>query len=186
VLNEEPFWKVGWVDQLKLRGAFGSAGQQPGAFDASQLYTPQVGYPDQPALIPAAFGNPQLKPERSSELEYGLDASMFYGPVDLTLTRYHRWVRDAIVNRPIPPSTGFYYAGTGFTGSQVVNLGKVRGWGNELGLNARVIQGRHFAWELGTQFATNGNRITDLGDLKLIPAGGRQEHRAGYPVGGIF
>ncbi len=188
VISEEPFWKFGFVDQLKLRAAFGAAGQQPGTFDASQLYTPVVGYQDQPALVPAALGNPALKPERSSELEYGIDASLFKGRIDLTLTRYQRWISDAIVNKPVAPSLGFYWnqAGTSFNGSQIVNLGGVRGWGNELGFSARILEGRKFGWEIAAQFATNGNKITDLGGIPLIAPGGRTEHRQGYPIGGLF
>jgi hypothetical protein len=186
VLSEEPFWKLHLVDQLKLRAAFGAAGQQPGTFDASQLYTPVVAYQDLPGLVPAALGNPALKPERSSELEYGIDASLFKGRVDLTLTRYERWVSDAIVNKPVPPSQGFYWTGGTFTGSQIVNLGAVRGWGNELGFNTRIVDGRKFGAELGIQIATNGNKITDLGGIPLIAPGGRTEDRLGYPIGGLF
>jgi hypothetical protein len=40
-------------------------------------------------------------------------------------TRYSRNITDAIVNAPIPPSVGF-------PGSQVINVGRVSGWGREL------------------------------------------------------
>src|SRR5262249_8946021 len=50
VVSEEPFWKekagiVGrTVSDLRLRFAYGAAGNQPGTFDASRLYTSSVGY----------------------------------------------------------------------------------------------------------------------------------------------
>ncbi|MBI4502300.1 MAG: SusC/RagA family TonB-linked outer membrane protein [Gemmatimonadetes bacterium] len=179
VINEEPFWPLAFVNQLKLRGAWGAAGQQPGTFDASRLYDPAIGFGDQPALIPGAYGNPQLKPEKSQELELGFDGSVLNGRLEINFTRYQRLIKDAIVNRPIPPSTGF-------SGSQIVNLGRVKGWGNELGLNARMLTGRRFGWDVNLQVATNGNRIEDLGGLDVIGAGGRQEHRPGFPIGGVF
>ena len=179
VINEEPFWPLHFVNQLKLRGAWGAAGQQPGTFDAAQLYNPAIGFGDQPALVPGSFGNPALKPEKSEELEVGFDASLWSGKVDLNFTRYQRNVKDAIVNQPVPPSTGF-------SGSQIVNLGHVKGWGNELGLDLPVLQGQKLGWEVAVQYATNGNRIVDLGGLTVIGAGGRQEHRPGFPVGGNF
>lgn len=179
VMSEEPFWNVGWVDNLRLRMAWGAAGKQPGTFDAARLYDPDVGYLDQPALLPAAYGNPQLKPERGEELEYGFDANLFDGRVDIAYTRYARTIKDAIVNRPLSPSTGF-------PGSQVVNIGQVKGWGNELSVNGRVLQRGWFAWDLGTQIATMGNRIEDLGGLDFISAGGQAQNRAGYSIADIF
>jgi outer membrane receptor protein involved in Fe transport len=75
VVSEEPLWKdkagvVGRVlGDLRLRGAFGAAGTQPGTFDASRLYTSSTGYQNAAGLVPSSFGNPQLKPERSEELD---------------------------------------------------------------------------------------------------------------------
>ena len=179
VINEESFWPLPWVDQFKLRGAWGAAGQQPGTFDASRLYNPEVGYQDLPVLVPGAYGNPQLSPERSEELEYGFDASVLDGRIDFNVTRYRRWITDAIVNRPVPPSSGF-------TGSQTVNVARVSGWGNELGISADVLTKRAFGWNVGVQIASMGTRIESLGDLGNISAGLRFEHRTGYPVGGVF
>jgi outer membrane receptor protein involved in Fe transport len=179
VLHEEPFWNIDWVQQLRLRSAWGEAGLQPGAFDASRLYAPEVGYQDQPALVPSAFGNPQLKPERSQELEVGFDATLLKNRVDVTFTHYNRNILDAIVRRPIPPSLGF-------SGSQIINVASVKGWGNELAINALVYPGERVSWDVGFQVATNDTRIADLGELTFIGAGLRFEHRREYPIGGIF
>jgi TonB-linked SusC/RagA family outer membrane protein len=180
VLHEEPFWNVSWVDQLRLRGAWGAAGQQPGTFDAPRLFDPEIGFRDEPALVPSSFGNPQLKPERSQELELGFDLSLLDDRLDIVFTRYERWIDDAIVQRPLPPSTGF-------PGSQIVNIGKVRGWGNELAINARAIEGSTFSWDVGLQLSTNQSRIDDLGlGLDFVSAGTQQENVVGFPIGAYF
>ncbi len=179
VLHEEPFWKFDFFDQLRLRSAWGVAGQQPGTFDASRLYSPQIGYKDQPSLIPGQFGNPQLKPERSKELELGFDATLLKGRLDLVYTRYQRTVVDAIVNKPLGPSSGF-------TGSQIVNIGELSGWGNELGVIARLVQRDRFGWEVDAQYSTMRNEIKDLGGLDFIGGGGQSQHREGYSIGDFF
>ncbi|TVR59972.1 MAG: SusC/RagA family TonB-linked outer membrane protein [Gemmatimonadales bacterium] len=179
VMHEEDFWRFDQVDQLRLRMAWGAAGQQPGTFDASRLYNPTIGYRDRPALLPAAFGNPQLKPERGEELEVGFDASFLDGRIDLEFTRYDRRIRDAIVNRPLPPSSGF-------TGSQIVNIGLIHAWGNEIGLSARVLESPRFRWEVDTQFSTMENEIKDLGGLEFVGAPGQAQHREGYSIGDFF
>jgi TonB-linked SusC/RagA family outer membrane protein len=181
VVSEEPWFKVPFLNDLRLRGALGAAGTQPGTFDAARLYSSTTGYQDQPALVPQTFGNPELKPERSQELELGFESTILKGKVDLSYTHYGRKVTDAIVRVPIAPSLGF-------PGSQVINIGKVTGWGNEFQANARIFQGRHIAWEVGTQLARNGNRIDDMGGAQFftVGGGGQAQNRVGYGIGDFF
>jgi TonB-dependent SusC/RagA subfamily outer membrane receptor len=173
VISEEPFWGVDFVNQLRLRGAWGAAGQQPGAFAASRLYSAAIGFQNQPSLIPGAFGNRELKPERGEELELGFDASFLGGRFDLEFTRYDRTVKDAILNRPLPPSSGF-------TGSQIVNIGLMKAWGNEVGANLRVLQGQRFGWDIDAQWTTTKNEIKDMGGLET------GSNRDGYPIQSHF
>lgn len=181
VVSEEPWFKVPFLGETRLRGALGAAGTQPGTFDASRLYDPSVGYQNNPGLIPSSFGNPALKPERSQELELGFETTLLNGRADVSYTHYGRDITDAIVNVPIPPSAGF-------PGSQVVNIGKVSGWGNELAVNVRLIEGRRFAWEMGTQLASNGNRIEDMGGSQFLAVGGggQAQNRVGYGIADFF
>ncbi|MEX0912173.1 MAG: SusC/RagA family TonB-linked outer membrane protein [Gemmatimonadota bacterium] len=162
VLHEEPFWNLDWVSQLRLRGAWGAAGQQPGQFAAVRLYNPVTGYQDRPGLEPGAVGNDQLKPERSEELELGFDLSLLDDRIEVLFTRYDRSVTDALLDRPLPPSEGF-------SGSQTVNMGEVKAWGNEIAINARVIDGRRIGYDLGVNFATMRNRIESLGEVEFGP-----------------
>jgi len=181
VASEEPWYKLPFVSDLRLRGALGAAGTQPATFAAASLYQSTVGYQDSPGLVPDNYGNPELKPERSQELELGFESTLLNGKVDVSYTHYRRNISDAIVNKPIPPSIGF-------PGSQVVNIGKVKGWGNELSLNARVFQGRYIGWELGTQLARNGNRIDDMGGAEFftVGGGGQAQNRVGFGIADFF
>ena len=107
VVSEEPLWKdkagiVGRVlGDLRLRGAFGAAGTQPGTFDAARLYTSSTGYQNAAGLVPSSFGNPQLKPERSTELELGFETTLLDRRMDVSYTHFGRKVTDAIVNVPV-------------------------------------------------------------------------------------
>ena len=49
-----------------------------------------------------AFGNPNLDPEKSWELNAGIDQDLMRDRVKLALTYFHREVRDLIEGRPIP------------------------------------------------------------------------------------
>jgi TonB-linked SusC/RagA family outer membrane protein len=188
VLSEEPMWKehggivARALGDLRLRGAYGAAGTQPGTFDAARLYTSSVGYQNGAGLVPSSVGNPQLKPERSTELELGFETSLIDRRVDLSYTHFGRKVTDAIVNVPVPPSVGF-------PGNQVVNIGRLATWGNELAANVRILQGRRVSWEVGTQLANNGNRVDDLGagqQFLTVGGGGQAQARVGYGIADFF
>jgi hypothetical protein len=170
------------VSDLRLRFAYGAAGTQPGTFDAARLYTSSVGYQNQPGLVPSSFGNPQLRPERSTELELGFESGVFDRRLDLSYTHFGRKVTDAIVNVPVPPSVGF-------PGNQVINIGRLKTWGNELAANFRVLQGRRVSWEIGTQLANNGNLVQDLGagqTFLTVGGGGQAQNRVGFGLGDFF
>jgi TonB-linked SusC/RagA family outer membrane protein len=181
VASEEPWFKLPFIGDLRLRGALGSAGTQPATFAAARLYQSTTGYLDTPGLVPDSYGNPDLKPERSQELELGFESTILNGKIDLSYTHYQRNITDAIVNKPIPPSIGF-------PGNQVVNIGKVKGWGNEFSANARVFQGKNVAWELGTQLARNGNQIDDMGGAQFFTTGqgGVAQNRVGFGIADYF
>jgi TonB-linked SusC/RagA family outer membrane protein len=181
VVSEEPWFKLPYVGDLRLRAALGEAGTQPGTFDAARLYTPSVGVGDLPGLVPSQFGNPELKPERSRELELGFETTLLGGRADVSYTHYTRKISDAIVESPIPPSAGF-------PGSQVINIGRVSGWGDELSANVRLIEGPRFAWEMGTQLANNGNRIEDMGGTTFLTVGGggQAQNRVGFGIADFF
>ncbi len=180
VVSEEDFLDLPWLAELRLRGAWGAAGQQPGTFDAVRTLSPQVGAGNQPGLVPSAFGNPDLEPERGEELEIGFDAQLWDGRVTVEYTRFQRTTKSAIVARPLSASLGF-------PGSQFVNLGEVKAWGNELALSTRVMEGGWGSWELGTQLATNANEIQELGpDQDFISGPGSVRHHLGHGVGDIY
>ena len=90
VVSEEPFWHVGPVNTLKVRGAYGRAGQQPDVFAAIRLYQPSTGPGDQSVLTPQAVGNPDLKPEVGEEIEVGLDAGLLRDRIGLGFTFFRQ------------------------------------------------------------------------------------------------
>src|SRR4030095_4519430 len=132
---------------------------------------------------PVAFwvATPDRTPERSQELELGFESTILRGRVDLSYTHYGRNITDAIVQAPVSPSAGF-------PGQQVINIGKVKGWGNEFQANARVYQGRRIGWELGTQLARNGNEIDNMGGASFftVGGGGQAQNRGGVGIADLF
>lgn len=184
VLSEEEFFDVDFVEQLRLRAAWGEAGQQPDAFAAARLYQPVTGPNSQPALTPESFGNPDLGPEVGSEIEAGFDADLFEGRLALNVTGYWRTTRDAMVLKPVPPSVGFTANTLGST--QLVNLGEVKAWGKEIAVNAVMLDEGNLRWDANLALAFQDNEITDLGGVSRIPVQRSRSHAEGYPLASVI
>jgi len=194
VASEEPFWKLGFVNALKLRAAYGQSGQQPANFDALRTYSPAAGPNDVAAATPQTIGNPDLGPEKGEEVELGFDAAFLNDRVGLEFTYYNKKTNDAILNREIPPSLGF-------SGFQPFNAGSIRNTGVELLARARPWDRRPVAWDVTFNLATNSNEILSLGPppcadplvpgvpagcVSYVTAGTYQRHQVGGPVGAWY
>jgi len=182
VISEEPFWKLGFVNQLKLRAAYGQSGQQPASFAAVRTYTPVPGTNDVAAATRQSPGNPNLGPERGKEIELGFDASLFDDRAGINVTFYNRRTTNAIVLREVAPSTGF-------DGSQFVNAGELRNKGLEMLVTARPIQTQSLAWDVSLNLSTNDNKVVRLGipGATFLPVGFIPNRlQEGYPVGSYW
>jgi TonB-linked SusC/RagA family outer membrane protein len=178
VVTEEPFWNLDLVESLRLRFAYGAAGQQPQTFAALRTYSPITTGSGTAALTPSLIGNPNLAPERGEEIEAGFEASVFDGRLGMDFTFYNKRTRDAILLREQPPSLGF-------TSTQFVNAGEILNQGIELQLSATAIRRQDLDLTFNLNLSTNANEVVDLGGEEFI-AIGTQMHVPGYPVAAYF
>lgn len=158
VVSEEDFFDVEWINQLRVRGAFGQAGQQPQTFAALRTFQPVTSGTGETALTPQSVGNQDLAPERGSEIEAGFDASLLDERLGVDFTFYHSTTNDAILQRQVPPSAGF-------SGSQFVNAGEIRSLGVEVGIDGRALDSEDLTLDLGLNLSTVDNEVVDLGGI---------------------
>jgi TonB-linked SusC/RagA family outer membrane protein len=182
VASEEPFFpRFNWLNQLRLRTAYGASGVQPGTIDAVQYYTATTALVESgaaPGLVYTALGNQNLKPERSSEFELGLDGTLFGGRLSTEITYYNKSSRDALISRVLPPSLG-----TGAT-VRLENIGEVRNRGWEGLLTAQLVQRVNFGWDATLNGSTNKNKLVSLGGVPTIISSSTLQQREGYPLNG--
>jgi TonB-linked SusC/RagA family outer membrane protein len=178
--QESFFPSFSWLDELRLRTAYGASGVQPGTIDAVQFFTPTTARGeagDQPAVVFSTLGNRQLKPERSNEIEMGLDLTAFDGRLSAEITRYQKSSKDALISRILPPSLG-----TGAT-ARLENLGQVKNQGWEALLTLQLMRGNNLGWDMTINGSTNGNKLVSLGGVPSI-VGTTQSQKEGYPLYG--
>ncbi len=188
VISDEDFFDVGAIDQLKLRGAWGQAGNPPDPFTADRTFSPQVAFADGQVvniLRPESFGNTDLKAETGSELELGFESSLFDGRMGLDFTYYNQTTKDALIAVPDPRSAGF-------DEDHFVNVGEISNTGFELLVTSTPVYTRGFQWDATVAFSKNDNKMVSFGDAPLdeIAFGAFsntiQKHIEGFPMGGFW
>ncbi len=179
VVSEESFFNVGFINSLRLRGAWGKAGRQPSATAAINTFTVIVGPTGVPAIRSQSPGNDAIEPEVSTETELGFEIAMFDDRVSGDFTYYTRIDRNALLNEPLTPSLGF-------PGSVQKNLGRIDNWGWEARVSLRVYENDAFAFDLDFSADHTMNEIKKLGTSPgNFFAGGRQIG-VPYPNHGVF
>ncbi|MCC6316384.1 MAG: SusC/RagA family TonB-linked outer membrane protein [Gemmatimonadaceae bacterium] len=189
VLSDESFFpKASWLDQFRFRAAMGSSGVQPGPNDADRTFsvtTTNIASADVGGLRSNQLGNADLKPERSTEFETGIDSRLFGGRVNWEITYYRKQTKDALIAMPIAPSSGAAVT------SQLTNLGAVKNWGWENLLTAQLFDRRNLSWDMTFNLSHNSNELLTLGNDatgKPIPTIGTGNTRQaeGYPLNSVW
>ncbi|MBL0891170.1 MAG: SusC/RagA family TonB-linked outer membrane protein [Gemmatimonadaceae bacterium] len=101
-LSDESWFNIDQVSDLKFRYSVGQAGNRP--IFAAQYETFTIGTGG--ALNPNTLGNRNLRPEVSTETEYGMDLELL-GKYGLTLTKSRNVIEDQILQVPPPAAAGF-------------------------------------------------------------------------------
>lgn len=173
VLSDEPFWTDSF-GAVKLRAAYGKAGRAPGAFDAVRTWNP-VSWGTASGFNPGNVGNRDLGPETTTEMELGFDASVLQDRVGLDFTYFRAVTTDALFDvRQVPSS--------GFTNSQLQNVGELKNEGLEIALNLGLIERRNFGWDFGVNLSTLRSEVVDLGGAPEFTLSGFGRVMEGYPV----
>ena len=158
------------VDELKVRAAYGQTGKFPGAFLKDRTYSAQP-FRGESAPRFANPGNLDLRPEKTSTIEAGIDAALWADRVGLNATFYEARTTDALFRVPRQPVTGL--------GTQQQNVGEILNRGVEVTLSVQAVNRPSLAWSLGATFAYNHNQVVDMGGVPDFSVDGSQKRVTG-------
>ena len=155
-----------WLDQLKLRYSFGTAGNNN--IPSGQLFkeyaastSSWLSMTNNIFTAGKVLNNPDLTWETTYTHNIGLDFSLFQSRLSGSVEVYQNDTKNLLINFPIP--------GSGYD-SQYQNVGSTRNRGIELTLNAPIVSKKDFSLNIGGNIAYNINRVTSLGGLEAIMA----------------
>ncbi|HRK53342.1 MAG TPA: SusC/RagA family TonB-linked outer membrane protein [Cyclobacteriaceae bacterium] len=178
VVSDAPYWpgNIGPISTLQFKGSFGQSGLQPGTFDALTTYG-AIASTNGAGIRPQNLGNPDLKPEVSSELEVGTSIGLLDGKLTFEATYWDRTVNDALFAQQFPPSGGW-------RGAQLVNIGELAAKGLELNINATVVNTGDLKVELFANAAYLNEEVISLGGAPPVKVGGSYPRYRNFLVEG--
>lgn len=167
-MSEESFIKdLGVFDDLKFRVGYGVSGNSLG-FDplyALVLYGKSGSFTNSNGQTVSAIGatrnaNPNLKWERTSMFNIGLDFGFFNNRLTGTIEYYDKRTSDLIANYAV--STTKYLVSW-----MTANVGEISNKGLELSLHATPVQTRKFSWNTSVNLSHNKNRVESISNSEF-------------------
>lgn len=96
-----------------------------------------------------------LKPQKATSWEVGVDARLFKSKLTVDLTYYERTTKNMIMDVPISQTSGY--------SSMLINAGEIFNKGFEVILGGKIVENhKGFNMDLNVNWATNKNKIVKL------------------------
>ncbi|TCN70252.1 SusC/RagA family TonB-linked outer membrane protein [Acetobacteroides hydrogenigenes] len=154
-----------YVNFIKVRAAYGQTGNDAPAYRTYSAYFPtQIGVGFGDLYLPFAgvlgltesnrLGNMGLKPEITTELEFGIDARFFKNRLTFDVAYYNKQTKDQIISATVAPETGYT--------SRTQNIGKIENQGVEANVRIIPVRTSDLEWEVGVTFAKNKSKVKEL------------------------
>jgi len=168
VLSELPgLNNINALSFAKLRASYAEVGNDAAPYRLTDVFSPQVpNFDGSPRYaVPNSQNNPELRPERTSEYEVGLDLRFFNRRVGIDVAYFDRTTEDQIFTVPSSAATGYT--------SRVLNAGEMRNWGWEFQLNLTPVLTDNFRWDIGVNAFRQNNEVVSLAEgVEAIQRGG--------------
>jgi len=177
-----------WLNSGTIRGSFAKVGNEPNPYLLDTYYVGagdgdgwgsswSAGSYSGSIWRDVIEGNPDLKPETTSETEFGLDLRVF-DRLNMSATYYNSKSEDLILYVPQAASSGFQYKWD--------NAATMTNKGIELELNYNILNKQDFKWNFGITYTQNENMVTKLTGADYIILNGFTSTSSGVAEGQPF
>ena len=140
----------------KLRASWAQVGKDTDPYLIGQTYS-SVGVPLAGQVRFTRFsqyGDPNLKPEETTAIEFGTDLRFFQNRLGLDFTWYKSNSKDQILRVPVSDATGYSVF--------VTNAGEIENSGVEFILRGTPVETEDFSWDVSLNVSNNQNEVVSI------------------------
>ncbi len=164
IINKEKFLRdVEWINQLKLRAAYGTAGNDytDGYYPTFDLWSKYDHTLDgNPSVFPSTIGNKNIRWESTKTLDLALEGYFFNSRLNASVGFFSRVNADLLYEVSQAPSNGTDGGGTNM--KQWQNVGNMRNTGWEIMFSGDIMRTKDFTWSAHVDATFIKNKITKL------------------------
>lgn len=189
-IHREDFMQNSSINELKLRGSYGTAGNQDilstGLFGGNSLFREMyslsgLSYNDQPSIYLSNIPNPNLQWETIEQANVGIDFGVWNSRLRGSLDVYQKTTKDLYQSRPMSAIHG---------GNSISdNIGSMRNRGVELLLAGDIVRNENLKVTLNANGSYNKNEFVELAGADAdgtVWSGGNTTMREGDAYGQYF
>ncbi|HZH65444.1 MAG TPA: SusC/RagA family TonB-linked outer membrane protein [Flavisolibacter sp.] len=181
IVSDEPFFNVNAINFLKLKGSFGSVGNQNGIGEFP--YIQQYGrgtYGGNGTLQITRLGNADLTWEKRRTANIGLEFEVLKSRIRGTVEGYNGLTTGLYFQPRIPGTSGG-------NGTILANNGSMVNKGIEVTLSFRILNQNDFKWTIDANYAYNKNTVKSLPDNQTFQTyKSFQALQVGKPLGSFY
>lgn len=143
-----------WFSFAKVRASWAQVGNDTDAYTINTAYN-LYGIDNTVGLqVPDTYYSTDLKPERKSSWEIGVDFRFLSNRIGIDATYYKENTKNQIMKISVPSESGLSY--------QLINAGNIQNQGVELALNTTPIETKDWTWDLNFTYTKNTSKIVEL------------------------
>ena len=167
-IHNEKFFKGNDILSLaKLKASYGVSGNQNISIGATQALfgisrSANTFNNVLTGVALTSFDNPNLKWERTKQLNLGLELGFAKNKYNLNVDYYKKVTSDLLINLALPADNGFNTYST--------NLGEIQNSGLEFEVEAKWIN-KTFKWSSSANISFNNNNVNNVGPNAMILGG---------------
>lgn len=177
-VNKESFFKVKSISNLMLKASFGVVGNERIAdYDFTGPYEIGSTYNGLGGIAPKRLGNDELRWEKTTSTNIGLDLGMFNNRLTFNFDVWRKVTTDLLASVPLPEESGF--------SSIRKNVGSVNNEGFDLDISGTIIKKKNFTWNSSFNISFQRNEVTKLDGGTPFEVG-QYRIEEGQSIGNIF
>lgn len=173
------------ISFLKARVAYAEVGNDTDPYSLTNVYNSQTAWGTvQTKSESSRLSNADLKPERTSSFETGIDIRLMNGKLGFDFTYFDNRTRNQIIPIELDIATGY--------ASRIINAGEIQNKGIEIVLSGSPIKtASGFSWDFMANFTRTRGTVLELTDnLTTYSMTGRNganiQARVGERMGNIY
>jgi len=178
ISNENFLKNISWLEELKFRVSAGKTGNDDIGEASATNYYQAVKFRETVGLYPAVVPNDKLSYEIVSQLDAGLDLSLWGNRFSVKADIFKSSTNNMLILKPLDPYLGYDL--------RAENGGKMENRGTELNIFLRVVSTHDFSWDIQTNVTSISNQVVEGDKLITEIQGAEIVNMVGAPANSYY